>query len=313
VIRVAVLALAQLTGWSGARPAECASLEGSAVGNVWERAKAPELRHYCDLLASGAAKLAGGAAGASQVLSVADEADRAIPGRAAPSVLRGRALARLGRYVEAMAALKEARARDERALDDPAALLTWARVLARSGRAAEAADAYRALLPRAGTLTPADRGAAAIEAGMLASARGPAGIEEAIAVLRQARQEAQDATQTVAVLALALALDRAGEREESRALLAARVHADPRGSLNDGRVRDMLAVAGTPAEADALEAIALEAIDPPGAREAWRRYVESSAGRGPWIEHARAHETGAAPRRASQSPQPPSPPARASR
>jgi tetratricopeptide (TPR) repeat protein len=298
VVNVALFVLAQTTSaaWLSARPLECTPLEAGAAGNVWERAKSPELRRYCDLLASGAAKLAGTGAGAGEVLAIADEADHAIPGRAAPSVLRGRALARLGRWNDARTSLEAARSRDPRALDDPAALLTWARVLARTGHAAEAAEAYRALLPRGSTLSAADRGAAAIEAGMLASARGAAGLEDAIALLRQARQDAQDATQTVAILALALALDRAGDKDEARALLTARVHADPRATLGDPRIREILAVAGAPAEADALEAIALTQLDPAAAREAWKRYVDA-AGHGPWIDHAKAHLSGDAPRR----------------
>jgi tetratricopeptide (TPR) repeat protein len=295
-IALVIVAQASGAGWSTARPAECSSIAADQRGasNVWERAKSPELRRYCDLLASGAAKLAGGAGAqvvAREVIAIADEADRAIPGRAAPSILRGRALARLGRYADALAALEQGRDRDDRALDDPAALLAWARMLARAGKTTEAADAYRALLPRASTLTLADRGAACIESGMLASARGPSGIDDAVAVLRQARRDSQEATQTAAILALALALDRSGERDEARAVLADRVRGDPRATLNDPRVRDMLANAGAAPEAEAMAALALEASDPPGAREAWKAYLDAGGAKGPWADHARAHES----------------------
>ena len=48
---------------------------------------------------------------------------------AGPAVLRGRALLRLGRAEDALAALRDAKTKDDRALDDPASLLAWARVL----------------------------------------------------------------------------------------------------------------------------------------------------------------------------------------
>ncbi len=47
---------------------------------------------------------------AKEVPSIADEADKLLPGRAAPSVLKGRALLRLGKPAEALKALEEARA-----------------------------------------------------------------------------------------------------------------------------------------------------------------------------------------------------------
>ncbi len=294
--------LAQLTsaGWSSARPPECAPLGDGlrAASNVWERAKSPELRRYCDLIASGAAKLAGSGADpatAREVLAIADEAERAIPARAAPSVLRGRALAKLGRYKEALAALEDGKGRDDRALDDPASLLAWARMLARNGRRDDAAAAYRALLPRASTLTLADRGAACIEAGLLASARGPSGLAEAVADLRQARRDSQEVTHVVAVLALALALDRAGDRDEARAVLAEQARGDVRGVLGDPRAREIFSASGATPEADAMAALAFEASgEASAAREAWRIYLESAGAKGTWADHARAHEAGGA-------------------
>ena len=276
-------------GWSSARPPECGSLDGGRASNVWERAKAPELRRYCDLLASGASKLASSAAMVREVLSIADDAERAMPGRAGPGVLRGRALLRLGRADDALAAFRDAKAKDERALDDPASLLSWARALGRTGNDAEAAEAYRALLPRVSTLTVTDRGAAAVEAGLLALGRGQAGAEDAIAILRQARRDSQDVTQALAVVLLALALDRAGERDEANAVLLERGRSDPRPMLADARVKDILSTVSLSTEAYAIAAIALESSDGPAAREQWRKYLEASP-KSPWLEHARVHE-----------------------
>lgn len=289
-----LLLTAQVAGaaWSGARPAECASRETQAAANVWERAKSPALRRYCDLLASGAAKLAAGTGleEAREALAIGEEAATLLPDRAAPCVLRGRALARLGRWSEATEALHLAKTRDEHALDDPAALFAWGRALGRAGRAAEAEATFRALLPRTGSLPLRDRGAAELEAALLALARGPDGLDAAIAALREARRDAQDAMQAMAAMTLGLALDRADERDEARLALAAAAHADPRAVLSDGRVQSLLTDVGALQEADALAAILLESSDAEGARDAWSRYLAGPGGKGPWAAHARAHQ-----------------------
>ena len=292
---VAIVVLAQTSGAGalGSRPVECALSEGLKSANAWERAKEPNLRRYCDALASGMAKLVGTGPTTlvKDVPGIADEADRLLPGRSAPSVLKGRALLRLGKPDEALAALAEAKRRDDRALDDPVAGLVWARANARTGHLAEAAQGYRAALPRTSGLTASERAAASFEAGMTVMELGPNGIDDAVAMLRQARRDAQDALGAAAVMALALALDRAGQRDEARSALAERGHADPRGVLADPRVVAALADAGAAAEGDALLALALEGVDANGARDAWRRYAEGTK---PWAEHAREH-LGAAP------------------
>ncbi|MBX3258488.1 MAG: hypothetical protein KF782_02140 [Labilithrix sp.] len=283
-----------------ARPAECGVADGFRAANAWERAKEPNLRRYCDLLASGTAKLVGSGSNVlvNEVPQIADEADKLLPGRAAPAVLKGRALLRLGKAPEALAALDEAKRRDDRALDDPVALLAWARANARTGRLAEAARAYRAALPRTSSLTSQERSAASFEAGMTVMAQGSAGIDDAVAMFRQARRDAQDAMQIASVVGLALALDRAGQRDEARAVLAERVRSDVKPHLADPRVAEAMADAGSATEADALVALALEASAADGgasARDAWRRYLEGAGGKGPWADHAREHAGGAAP------------------
>lgn len=262
-LALAVVLLAQL----GSRPAECAAgaAEGLRGTNAWERAKEPNLRRYCDLLASGTAKLVGSGAGSApqagpslvkDVPGLADEADKVLPGRAAPVVLKGRALLRLGKADEALAALTEARRRDDRALDDPVAGLVWARANARTGHRAEAAQAYRASLPRISGLATAERAAASFEAGLAVMALGADGLDDAIAMFRQAGREAQDALAGAATLALALALDRAGARDEARSVLAERARFDAKPVLADPRVATALADAGATGESAALLAIA---------------------------------------------------------
>jgi tetratricopeptide (TPR) repeat protein len=314
LIGIAVFAPFAQTGASGspqgafgaARPAECGVQEGFRAANKWERAKEPNLQTYCTLLASGTAKLVNGGALAKDVPGIADDADKMLPGRAAPSVLKGRALLKLGKPADALAALKEARTRDDRALDDPVALLAWARANARTGHFEEAAQAYRAALPRTSALSTPERSAASFEAGMIVMAQGPKGIDDAVAMLRQARREAQDSMQVASVVGLALALDRSGQKEEARAVLAERVRSDAKAILSDARITEALADAGVAHEADALVATALEVTDPSAARETWRRYAEGAGGKGPWADHARAHE-GAAPARGAKGSAPGAP------
>jgi hypothetical protein len=275
----------------GTRPQECGFVQGTGAANVWERAKEPELRRYCDLLAKGTAHLVASKALVGDVVGIAAEADKLLPGRAAPRVLAGRALLELGKPADALAALKDARARDDRALDDPVALLAWARANARTGHLAEAATAYRAALPRTSALAPSERSAASFEAGMIVMAQGPKGIDDAVAMLRQARIATTDALQLASVVALALALDRADLRDESRAILNERVRGNATPVLTDPRVAEALADAGVPFETDALQAIALEAVDPSAAREAWTRYLTGPGGKSPWSDHARQHQS----------------------
>ena len=280
--------------FGAARPAECGVQEGFKAANKWERAKEPNLQSYCSLLASGTAKLVNGGALAKEVPQIADEADKLLPGRAAPSVLKGRALLKLGKASDALVALKEARTRDDRALDDPVALLAWARANARTGHVEEAAQAYRAALPRTSALSAPERSAASFEAGMIVMAQGPKAVDDAVAMLRQARREAQDSMQIASVVGLALALDRSGQKEEAKAVLAERVRSDAKPILADSRIVDALADAGVGYEADALLATALEMTDPAAARDVWHRYAEGPGGKGLWGDHARSHEGAAA-------------------
>lgn len=286
MVRALVLLLAQATGaWSSNRPPECGD-PGGRMANVWERAKSPELRRYCDLVASASSKLAGVAAMAQGALDTAREAESILPGHAAPRVLEGRAQAALGKFGEALKAFGDGKARDARALDDPPALLAWARALARTGQRDAAAEAYRALLPRSAALSTAERVSAEIEAGLVAMAGGAGGLDEAAAALHEAVREAQDEARAVAVLALALVLDRRGDAQEARALLTERAHGDPRDAVASSRAKTLLAVA--PAETHALAGLALESSDAAGSRDEWQQAFDSAPS-GVWAAHARAH------------------------
>jgi tetratricopeptide (TPR) repeat protein len=284
--------LAQTTGWSGGRPPECVSTLAGA-GNVWERAKSPEIRRYCDRIASASSKLAGSATMAQAALAAAREASGVLPGRAAPRVLEGRALAALGQFDLAIAALDDARSRDPRSLDDPLALLAYARSQARTGHAEKAAEAYRALLPRASALAGAERSRAATEAGLVALARGPHWLDDAMAAFRESLRQSQDDSAPVATLGLALALDRGAEPDGSRALLVDRDLGDARAALSTATAKELCAVA--PNECNAMLALGLETADPVAARAAWQVYIAGGP-EAPWVAHARAHTMGSLPR-----------------
>jgi tetratricopeptide (TPR) repeat protein len=278
--------------WSSGRPPEC-TLSGtqstsetqSGVYNVWERAKAPQLRRYCDLVAGATSKLAGSTAMVRAALDLAREAETVVPGHAAPKVLEGRALAALGQRDAALDALREGKARDPGVLDDPTTLLVWARAMAHGGHLDEAVDAYRALLPRAASLPAVDRTSATIEAGLVAMALGPAALDDAIGALREAARDAQDDAEGVAVLALALALDRRGDADEARSLLASRGHGDPRNLFEGARGKELAATA--PWEVPAIVAFALETTDAAGAHDAWEEYLQANP-TGPWAAQVRA-------------------------
>jgi tetratricopeptide (TPR) repeat protein len=269
--------------WSSGRPPECSSLLGLDA-NVWERAKSPELREYCDLVASASSKLSGTAVMADSALEAARRAETLLPGRAAARALEGRALVALGQAPSAVVAFRDAVTKDARVLDDPPALLAWARALARIGHSEEASGAYRALLPRSSSLSSADRAAAALEAGLVAMSRGPAGLDEAVAALRDAMRQADGETALVAAVALALARDRGGAREEAQSLMADRVRGDPRVWLSTAMAQQILSVASS--ERFALIGFGLQPARAVEARQAWQQYL-ASAPDSPWAAHAK--------------------------
>jgi len=283
-----LLVVAQLSVSAASRPAEC-GVDGNMRGtNIWERAKHPELRRYCDLLATGTSKLVSPST-AADALREADEADQVMPNHAAPRTLKGRALAKLGRHTEAYAAFAEAKQRDARALDDPSALLAFARSAARSGHAPEALAAFRSLLPRADGLSSIDRAPAYVEAAILAMNASTGNVDDAIAMLRQAKREATDTLQPLATLALALALDRAGSRDEAKALLDDRAKAAARTIARDASLPNILGPLAF--EGEAMSAVGLEPSDAAAAQAAWQRFIEAAGQNTTWIEHARTHLT----------------------
>ncbi|WP_438040800.1 hypothetical protein [Sorangium sp. So ce128] len=247
------------------RPPECSARSGRAIARgptVWERARAPELPRYCDLLARGQAQLGGDAEAARESARLADQL---LPGHAAPQVLLARAALALGSPEDAARAFERARSVDPRSVEDPQTMHDLARSLARTGKRGEAIAIYRALVPRIDLLGTADqRALVLLEAAHLsmatagaasvadASARPPAGahgeaaargdLDEAIAYLREARLRAQTQLARDVTLSLALALDRSGDKAQADAALegdaTALEAARPRGEGARGRAED---------------------------------------------------------------------------
>ncbi|WP_437998371.1 hypothetical protein WMF26_49175 [Sorangium sp. So ce185] len=217
------------------RPPECSARSSRAIARgptVWERARAPELPRYCDLLARGQAQLGSNPEAAREAARLADEL---LPGHAAPQVLLARAALALGSPEDAGRAFDRARGIDPRSVEDPHTMHDLARSLARTGKRDEAIAIYRALVPRIDLLGTADqRALVLLEAAHLsmaaagAAAKPPSGaaaqgargdLDEAIAYLREARQRAQTQLARDVTLSLALALDRAGDKAQADAAL----------------------------------------------------------------------------------------------
>ncbi|WP_437755645.1 hypothetical protein [Sorangium sp. So ce1389] len=225
------------------RPPECSARSSRAIArgpSVWERARAPELPRYCDLLARGQAQLGDNPEAARESARVADQI---LPGHAAPQVLLARAALALGSAEDAARAFDRARRIDPRSVEDPHTLHDLARTLARTGKRDEAIAMYRALVPRIDLLGTADHralvlleaahlsmaaagaGAPTAAAGAPTAAAGAPGagaradLDEAIAYLREARQRAQTQLARDVTLSLALALDRAGDKAQADAAL----------------------------------------------------------------------------------------------
>ncbi|HTN85018.1 MAG TPA: hypothetical protein VL242_15070, partial [Sorangium sp.] len=138
------------------RPPECSARSSRAIArgpSIWERARAPELPRYCDLLARGQAQLGDNPEAARESARVADQI---LPGHAAPQVLLARAALALGSAEDAARAFDRARRIDPRSVEDPHTLHDLARSLARTGKRDEALAMYRALVPRIDLLGTAD-------------------------------------------------------------------------------------------------------------------------------------------------------------
>lgn len=272
--------------------------------SVWERARVPTLQKYCDMLSRARAQLSSNPQLSKQA---ALEAEKALPGKAAPRVALARAALALGDLESAAKEFLAAKKIDPRSVEDPSTMHDLSRVLRKTGKRDEALTVYRALVPRVDLLSSTelrvsvlleaahasmaaysadpekDAGdAPAIKTDAKAADAKPNPLDEAIAYLREAKQRPPTMLANDVALALVLALDRAGEREAADAALA---DAHRTGARVRKSTLDYLSSAD---EKLALEALVLEGSDRAAAVKSWEAYLATPAGKGPWATAARA-------------------------
>jgi tetratricopeptide (TPR) repeat protein len=284
------------------RPLECASGSRRALSqgpSVWARARMPTLQKYCDMLSRARAQLS---SNPELSRAAAAEAEKALPGKAAPKVALARAALALGDLETAAKQFLAAKAIDPRSVEDPSTMHDLARVLRKTGKKDEALTVYRALVPRVDLLGSTERRVSvlleAAHASMTAHAadksdRSAAAdkteaafaanpLDEAIAYLREAKQRPPTQLANDVALSLVLALDRAGEREQADAALAD-------AHRTGARVRQSsLDYLSSTDEKPALEALVLEGSDRAAAIKSWEAYLATPSGKGPWAVAARA-------------------------
>jgi tetratricopeptide (TPR) repeat protein len=274
------------------RPHECASRTRRSLSRgptIWELARAPNLGRYCDLVARAKAQLPSDAPAAK--LS-AEQADKALPGHAAPQVILARAALALGKIDEAKRAFEAARSIDPRSVEDPPTMHDLAQVLRRTGKLEDALTIYRALVPRIDLLGAADQRvlvlleaahvSMAVEAARVAASSGKDArprLDEAAAYLREARQRPPTALSGDALLSLVLVLDRNGDRIQADAALADALRT---GVQLHAKAPEYLALAE---DKLCLEALAAEGA---AAAKLWESYLAGPGGKGPWAAPARA-------------------------
>lgn len=279
---------------------ECAPLfkgpSGSTapVSNLWESAKVPALAAHCHRLQQGIDAFRDQKYAAA--VDLAQKAELDTPGLAGPWVVRGEAFSRWGRMEEAVAAFEKGRALNARALDDAETLDDYGSALLRLGKLDDARRVYRALLPRVsgaqglcGMKNECDAaGLAYLTAGALALASGSKSLDEAVAILREARSKSEMGhdVRRVASLALALALDRRGDVDQAKELATDVAQTKGIPTEISGEI---LARLPAPEEGHAMRAIGLESSDAAAAIEAWKAFLGSGGDKGPWAENAKAH------------------------
>ncbi|HMI90790.1 MAG TPA: hypothetical protein VK509_05470 [Polyangiales bacterium] len=274
----------QLPGAAAAspRPPECRNRVSVSGSELWGRARVPELARFCDALARGYARLG---RAPSDALIQADKAERALPGRAATWVLRGRAHFALGRFEPAWQAFVSARKLAPRSLDAPGALHDFARSALRTAHYAEALTAYRALVPRAALFDSETlQQRVHLEAAAQAMWTGPTGLGEALGYLSEARRAAgTPGLEDLVLGALALTLDRQGRQVEAEGVLREVGSGFDPGALAKSAHAPEL----PPGELLALSAMISGRRDPGRAQAEWSQFVASQPS-SPWLAHARA-------------------------
>lgn len=278
-----------------AKAPECAPIVLSGQKqNLWETAKHPALSKHCSLVMEGVRKFR--EARFLDAIDYAQKAEELAPG-AGPWVVRGSAYARWGKQKEAVEAFEKAKSISARALDDAETLDDYGAALVQIGRLEDARKAFRALLPRVtgpqglcGARPQCDAaGRAYLTAGLLAMDEGPKSLDEAIAILREARAKSDPIASDIkrfATLVLALALDRRGDVDQAREL--ADEVAKGRGVPTE-IPPEAAARFPEPEEGFAARAIGYEVSEPAAAIDAWKSYLSHGGDKRPFAAHAKQH------------------------
>lgn len=280
---------------SSPRPVECLA-ESSTVQHdtIWDRARNPKLAHYCILLARGYAKLS---SDPGQSASLASQAQKTLPARAAPLVLGARASLALGDAKTAFTEFEEAKKLEEGLRLSPSALHDYALAAADSDHPKVALSAYRRLVPMAGLLTgPGHKERVYVEAALLVMVLDPTRVQEAAAYLLEARRGNPIPSLKPFILAgLALALDRQGRQEEARGVvsevrgLSALTRRALAAQDGESQIRGPGGLRIFGHELFAMIAMAAALQDRELSREHWQAYIDRVGGDAPWAAHARAH------------------------
>jgi hypothetical protein len=203
---------------ASARPAICRPASFSEQSQLWGRTRGGRVDRFCGLLAKGYARLEHAP---SVALALSAEAAALLPTELEPHILGGRARVRSSDWQGAFTELSGRVTAKGRPLGDVAALRELGLAAAMSGHLAEAAAAYRAVVPRVAFTRDAVLARITIlEAAAVLMASGREGLQDATLYLADARrQPAVPGLDDLLVAMLALALDRAGKSEQAEVLV----------------------------------------------------------------------------------------------
>src|SRR5690606_34833908 len=196
------------------------------------------------------------------------------------------------RHADAWKHFGQALAISRRSIESPGALHDYAIAAQKTGHRDESVRAFRALAPRAGLLGDGlERQRVYVEAAAAVMTLGPAGLNEAIGYLSEARRKGNRPGFADFVLAgLSLALDRSGRGDEARGVAAeaggaAHLALASAGGAEKTMLPNALPVL-PPGEIHALVAILAERDEPELAREQWQAYLDAGGAKSVWAEHA---------------------------
>ncbi len=263
---------------SSAAPLECSEVAHGSPENPWERAKRQREGGFCSLIATAETKLGSQAPlGVKQASILADQAAAIRPESALPHVIRGRALMREGKFGAARTELAVATSAVPELLRVPDTLFAWAHTTMQLGDFVESRRAYARLLPSANLISKTDQPTALLDAAWLFMAEGPGSLDSAIATLRELHAPSAPTVRVVTALALALALDRKGARDEAQQLLGPQIRAGAAAAIKDAMDAKLVPAEEVPA----LLAMSFEGLDVRLAKEHWREVPQ-----GVWRSHA---------------------------